>query len=89
MSAMRIRLSGAATRPVVLLALLALLGACETSINPATGRREVLLMSKADEREVDAQASRQIAAQMGLVQNEDLARYVESLGQRVAVHSPR
>lgn len=72
-----------------LLAWITLLSGCETSVNPATGRREVLLMSEADEREVDAQAAAQIEAQMGLVRNEALAAYVESVGQRVAAHSPR
>jgi predicted Zn-dependent protease len=86
---MRTRPPRLAIRPALLLGLLALLGACETSINPATGRREVLLLSTADEREIDARASDQIEAQMGLVRNEQLARYVESVGQRVAVHSPR
>jgi predicted Zn-dependent protease len=86
---MRVRPPRLAFRLAALLGLLALLGACETSINPATGRREVLLLSEADEREIDARASGEIEAQLGLVRNEHLARYVESVGQRVAAHSPR
>ena len=65
------------------------LSGCETFDNPVTGRREVVLMSAADDREIDAQAAQQIEAQMGLVRNEALTAYVERVGQRVAEHSPR
>ncbi len=43
----------------LLVALVVASAACETSINPATGRREVLLMSPEQERELDAPEHRQ------------------------------
>jgi len=63
--------------------------ACETSMNPATGRREWLLMSPAEERQLDAMAAQQIEAQSGLAQDAALGAYVESVGQRMAAFSPR
>ena len=63
--------------------------ACETSLNPATGRREWLLMSPADERQLDAMAAQQIEAESGLAQDAALGAYVESVGQRMAAFSPR
>lgn len=63
--------------------------ACETTLNPATGRREWLLMSAADERQLDAMAAQQIEAQSGLAGDAALSGYVESLGQQMAAFSPR
>ncbi len=69
--------------------LLAFAAACETTVNPATGRREVLLMSVDEEREAEQQAEEQILQQFGLVQDEELAAYVQALGEGLAVESPR
>ena len=82
---------GREVRVIALLVLLVLLCAagCRTAVNPATGRRDVLLMSKADEREIDAQAARQIEDQVGLVSDPRLVDYVDAVGRRVAEQSPR
>ena len=82
---------GREVRVIALLVLLVLLCAtgCRTAVNPATGRRDVLLMSKADEREIDAQAARQIEAEVGLVSDPRLVDYVDAVGRRVAEQSPR
>jgi predicted Zn-dependent protease len=66
--------------------LLALPG-CST--NPATGAREVVIMSADREKAVSEQASQQVAAQMGLVRDETLTAYVQSIGKRLAALSPR
>ncbi len=71
------------------LAAITLLIACETSINPATGRRELVFMTPAEEREIDARVARQVESEFGLVKNEALQEYVSAVGQALAVHSPR
>ncbi len=70
--------------------LAALLGAapgCAT--NPVTGRSEIVLMSEAREAELGAQAAEQVAASIGLVEDEALTAYVRALGERLAQRSPR
>ena len=74
----------AATVPSLLLVIVA----C-TSVNPATGRREVVLMSTEQEKEIDAREARRIEAQIGIVRDPELAAYVASLGNALAEHSPR
>jgi len=66
----------------------ALIG-CETTVNPATGRPELLLMSEEQEREVDQEESERVEAEIGLVDAPQLAAYVSALGERLAKHSPR
>lgn len=70
------------------MAVLALaLVACAT--NPVTGERELMLMSEEGEREAGRKAAKQVEAQIGLVEREELAAYVRTLGERLAEHSPR
>jgi predicted Zn-dependent protease len=66
----------------------ALLLGC-TSINPVTGRREVILMSPEQERAIDARASQEIEAQVGVLLDSPVADYVASVGAAMAAHSPR
>ena len=73
----------------LLLAVGALALACSSSVNPATGRREVVLMSAEDEQRIDVQATQEIEASVGLAQDPALNRYVESVGRSLASHSPR
>ena len=54
---------------------------CQTSINPVTGRRQVVLMSEADERQIDAAIVPQIENSDGLVRDPRLTDYVEELGR--------
>ncbi len=69
--------------------VLALVLGCTSSVNPATGRREVVLMSTEDEQLIDEQATLEIEATVGLAQDPELNRYVESVGHALAEHSPR
>jgi len=79
-----------ALAPAFALALLLVLApACQTSVNPATGRREVLLMTAEEEREAEAEAEEQVLQQFGLVHDEALATYVQQLGEGLAAESPR
>lgn len=73
-------------RPVLALALLAAIG-CAT--NPATGRREIVFMSKEREAALGREAAQQVSQEMGIVDDPALTAYVSAVGERVARESPR
>jgi predicted Zn-dependent protease len=69
-------------------AVLALtIAACAT--NPATGKRELSLMSEAQEVELGKSMDVEVRRQMGLYEDAELQRYVESIGMRLARASQR
>ncbi len=69
-------------------AVLALtLAACAT--NPATGKKEFSLMSEAQEIELGKSMDGEVRRQMGLYEDAELQRYVESIGMRLASASQR
>jgi predicted Zn-dependent protease len=71
-----------------LVALLAVaLAAC--AVNPATGRREFMLVSESDELAMGREYDQQIVAEMGLYADTALAGYVRALGLRLAALSER
>ena len=57
--------------------------------NPVSGKRQVILMSEEEEKRIDAEAARQVEAQIGLVDDPELSAYVDEIGQALAKHSPR
>jgi predicted Zn-dependent protease len=63
------------------------LGACAT--NPATGGKEISLMSEAQEVALGQQMDPEVRREMGVYDDPELQRYVESIGKRLAVHSER
>lgn len=65
----------------------ALLGGC--AMNPVTGRPMFVLVSEAQEIELGKSYAPQIAASMGLYEDEELQRYVESIGMPMAQGSER
>jgi len=73
----------------LLTALLASVIVVGCATNPVTGRRELSLMSEAQEiamgRELDAQVRRE----MGVYESEDLQRYVREIGESLAARSQR
>jgi predicted Zn-dependent protease len=71
----------------LLASLLLLQTAC--AVNPVSGRRQVILMSEADERAIDEREARKVEEIMGLIDAPELAAYVERLGQAMADHAPR
>jgi predicted Zn-dependent protease len=73
---------------VAVLALLAF-AALSCSINPVSGRNQIILMSEEKEQEIGDQASQQIAAQMGLLEDAELLSYVRAIGGRLAELAPR
>ena len=59
------------------------------AVNPVTGKRQLNLMSESQEVALGAQADGSISAQYGLLDDSELAAYVEALGQSMAAVSHR
>ena len=72
---MNVRMSG-------VMALLLLAAAC--AVNPATGRRELMLVSEQQEIALGRESDPAITAQFGLVDDPELQAYVSDLGVRLA-----
>jgi predicted Zn-dependent protease len=66
---------------------LAALVACAT--NPATGRRQLILMSEAEEIQLGKQSDAEVRKMMGVYQDAALQQYVERVGRRLASSSKR
>src|SRR6266550_4084593 len=66
---------------------LALLAACAT--NPATGRRQVMLVSEAQEIEMGREADREVGSSIGLYPADGVQAYVAGLGRALAAGSER
>ncbi|OGD26693.1 MAG: hypothetical protein A2028_03530 [Candidatus Aminicenantes bacterium RBG_19FT_COMBO_59_29] len=60
------------------------------AINPVTGKRELMLMSSADELAMGQQTNPQILQTYGKYEDADLARYVSALGKKLGAlsHQP-
>lgn len=76
-----------AKKSAVITCLALTVGACAT--NPATGQKEFSLMSEAQEIELGKQMDGEVRRQMGVYENAELQRYVESIGMRLARASER
>jgi predicted Zn-dependent protease len=74
-------------RLLTILVALPLLAACAT--NPVTGKTELSLIPESQEIAMGQEAAGQIAAQMGLVQDQALQTYVSDLGLALAKNSER
>jgi predicted Zn-dependent protease len=73
-----------------LLAALLLVGAATgCSVNPATGKRQINLISEEQEIAMGKEADGQISQQLGLYDDDDLQRYVDDLGRELAADSER
>jgi predicted Zn-dependent protease len=64
-----------------------LLSGC--AVNPATGKREFMLVSESQELAMGKQYDQQLVVEMGLYEDTALAAYVDRLGQRLAALSER
>ena len=78
----------------MLLGISALLGSLAIAfagcaVNPVSGRPQVVLTSVEKEKELGREAAKQVAEQLGFADHATSARYVESIGRRLARHSPR
>jgi predicted Zn-dependent protease len=63
--------------------------AASCAINPVTGERQFVLISESQEIQMGRDADPQIAASLGLYEDEGLQRYVQELGNRMALASER
>ena len=59
------------------------------AINPVSGRPELILLSTRGEQQLGEAQSKEVESAIGLVENEQLASWVNAIGQRLAKHSPR
>jgi len=78
---------GRRTRRAVRIAITVCLAGC--AVNPVTGKRELSLVSEAQEIEIGRSSDPQIVAMYGLVDDAELAAYVDAIGQRMARISHR
>ena len=67
--------------------LVLILAAC--AVNPATGRRELMLVSEQQEIAMGVQSDPAVTAQYGLVDDPELQAYVSELGMGLAAESER
>jgi len=72
---------------VVLIACLALAMGC--AINPATGKRQLMLISESSEINLGRENDEAVVAQMGIYESPELEQYIDDLGQEIAAISER
>ncbi len=72
---------------LLVLTLLAWVAACAT--NPATGEKQISLMSEAQEIQLGQQADQQVRQEMGLYNDPGLQEYIRSVGLKLARVSER
>ena len=63
--------------------------ALSCATNPATGRRQLILLSEADEIQLGRESDAGVRQEMGVYDNADLQRYVDRIGQTLARTSHR
>jgi len=74
-------------RTTLSVVLLGVVAGC--AVNPATGRRELSLISEAQEIQMGRDADIDVTASIGLVDDPELQAYVTGIGQRLAAVSER
>jgi len=74
---------------VVAVVLAVMLGVPGCATNPATGRRQLILMSEQEEIALGKESDAQIRQQMGVYNDQALQEYVDRVGQRLARASHR
>jgi predicted Zn-dependent protease len=68
-------------------AALLFLAACAT--NPVTGKREIALVSEGQEVQMGQQGAQQVAQEIGLVNDQALQQYLQTIGAALAAKSER
>src|SRR5262245_4785046 len=74
-------------RARALVAAICLIAGCAT--NPVTGKRELALVSEAQELQIGQQAAEQTRSEIGLVKDDALQAYVHAVGAKLAAGSER
>ena len=59
------------------------------AINPVTGKRQLALISEAQEIEMGREADKDVVASIGLYPDESMQRYVQTLGAKIAATTER
>lgn len=59
------------------------------AMNPVSGRPEMVLVSVEQEKQIGAEEAKKVEQQMGLLDEEKVTDYLNTLGQRLASESPR
>ena len=67
--------------------LSSLVAACAT--NPVTGKREISLVSEQQEVQMGQEGAQQVAQQIGLINDQALQNYLQSVGSSIAAKSER
>jgi predicted Zn-dependent protease len=75
--------------PFVVIALACVVGLSACTLNPATGERQLTLMSEAQEVAMGRQAEPQVLASFGEYPDQEWQTYVNDLGQELAAASER
>jgi predicted Zn-dependent protease len=75
--------------PVLAVVAALLLGLVACAVNPATGKRQLVFVSEPQEIEMGRKNDEGVVEQFGLYEDEDLQRYVQDLGSRLAARSER
>lgn len=75
-------------RSIVLCAVLVSFAA-GCAVNPVTGKREISLLSEGQEVQLGAESDPAIVAQYGLLEDREIADYVQSIGERMVPVSHR
>ena len=83
----RIPLRLLAVRLFAAVAVAGLATACAT--NPVTGKQQLALVSEQQEIQLGRETDQQVVQQLGLYPDEELQRYVNAIGQRLAEDSER
>ena len=65
------------------------IGAAACALNPATGKRQLSLISEAQEIQMGREAAQSVGATVGLVDSQALQTYVQGIGRSEAVASER
>src|SRR5207249_7583393 len=71
----------------LILIMLAAVAAC--AVNPATGSRQLMLISESQEIAMGRDYDKQVAASIGLYADSGLQRYIQQFGARLAATSER
>ncbi len=81
------QMTSSLARPLLMFGVAMTLAACAT--NPATGKKEISLMSEAQEISLGQQMDAEVRREMGLYDDPALQRYVSDIGLRLARNSQR
>ena len=76
-------------RPVGLLAVMACLSATSCAVNPATGQRQLVLMSEGQEVALGREADQSVQGEMGVYPDETWQGYMQELGSSLAARTER